>query len=97
MEVIQVKPEIYQYLSIGGGQVSAFNTIKDLLVTHTQYANSVNLTTIPIYHLEPNTRITIEDDEIGVKGDYLIKSISLPLTVNGTSSISATKCIEKTI
>ena len=96
-EVIQVKPEIYQQLSIGVGQNSAFDTIKDLLVTHTQYANSVNLSTIPIYYLEPNTRIVIEDTDIGVSGSYLIKSISLPLAANGTSSISATRCVEKTI
>jgi hypothetical protein len=97
LPVIQVKPDIFNQISTGKGQTSAFDTIKDLLITHTQYANNVNITLIPIYYLEPNSRITITDEEIGIKGDYLIKSISLPLTVNGTSHISATRCIEKTI
>lgn len=96
-EIIQVSPEIYKNLTLGGSQNAAFDKIVELLCTHTQYNEAINLSVIPIYHLEPNTRIAIYDKEIGVYGDYLIKTISLPLTYNGTSSISATKCIEKTI
>ena len=67
-----------------------------MLYQFTQYNESINLSVIPIYHLEPNTRITVYDNDTGVNGDYLIKSISLPLAPNGTSNISATKCIERT-
>jgi hypothetical protein len=94
-EVIQVSPEVYRNLTLGGGQESAFSKAQDLLVQHTQYAESVSISTIPIYHLEPNTRIRIYDNDLGVGDDYMIKTISLPLTPNGTSSISATKCIKK--
>lgn len=95
--VIQVAPDVYRNLTTGGGQNAAFDKIKELLITHTQYNESITLSTIPIYYLEPNTRITINDEETGVHGDYLIKTISLPLSPSGTSNISATKCIEKTI
>lgn len=96
-EVIQVSEDVYNKLIIGGNLNSAFDKIKDLIVTHTQYNESVSLSVIPIYHLEPNTRISIYDSKTAVSGDYLIKSISLPLTPNGTSNISAVRCIEKTI
>ena len=81
---------------LGGTKTSAFEKIKELLYAHTSYNESINLTVTPIYYLEPNTRITVCDNDVGVNGDYLIKTISLPLTTNGTSTISATKLIEKT-
>ena len=96
-EVIQVSPSIFKNLSLGGSQNAAFDKIKELLNTHTQYNESVTLSVIPIYYLEPNTRITINDPQMGIQGDYLIKSISLPLTASGTSNISCTKALSKTI
>ena len=95
-EAVQVSSEIWKKMTLGGSRTSAFERIKELLFTHTNYNESINLSVIPIYHLEPNTRITVLDNSIGINGDYLIKTISLPLTVNSTSNISATKCLEKT-
>lgn len=96
-EAIQVPNDIFRQMSVGGGENSAFDRIRELLYTHTSYNENINLSVIPIYHLEPNSRITVYDRETGVNGDYLIKTISLPLTTNGTSSISATRCLERTI
>jgi hypothetical protein len=96
-EVIQVSPDMFKEFSIGGGGTSAYEKIKDLIFTHTQYNESITLSVIPIYYLEPNRLISVFDRETGVYGEYLIKSISLPLTPNGTSNISATKALSKTI
>ena len=96
-EYIQVGSEIFKKLVIGGSQNSAYDRAKELLYTHTQYNESVTISTIPIYYLEPNTLINIEDTKTGLHGNYLIKTISLPLTSNGTSNIACTKCPEKTI
>ena len=95
-EVIMISQEVYNNLALGGTKSSAYDKLKELLYTHMTYNETVNLSIIPIYHLEPNTRITIFDNETGVNGDYMIKTISLPLTPNGTSNISATKCLDKT-
>jgi len=50
---------------------------------------------MPIYHLEPNTRITVNDDDSDIHGDYIINSLTVPLTANGTMSISASRAIER--
>lgn len=94
---IQISEEVYKQLAIGGAQNSAFEKIQELLQNHTSYNETVNLSTIPIYHLDGNMRVTIVDQELGIDGDYLIQNISLPLSANGTSSISLAKCLEKTI
>lgn len=94
-EYIQVSTDIFNNMVLGGSQNSAFEKIKELLYAYTSYNESVSLAIVPIYYLEPNTRITICDNEVSVNGDYLIKTISLPLTLNGTSSIAAAKIIEK--
>jgi hypothetical protein len=83
-------------LTLGGGYNSAFDRIKELLFTHTSYNESISLSVSPIYHLQPGVRITVSDSETAIHGDFMIKSISLPLAPNGTSSISATKISEKT-
>ena len=96
-EAIQVAQDVYKNITVGTTANSAYDKIKELIQTHTQYNESVSLTTIPIYYLEPNTLIEVNHDAMGIHGNYLIKSISLPLVPSGTSNISATKCLQKTI
>ena len=92
---LQVSEQVYDNLAIGGSQNSAYNEIKNLLYEYTSYNESIQLQAIPIYHLEPNTRIVVNDVESDIHGDYIIKSISLPLDINGTMSITATRAIDK--
>jgi hypothetical protein len=58
-------------------------SIKDklniLINEHTYYTESVTITTIPIYYLEPNTRISIVDEVTGINGEYLVSKITVPL------------------
>lgn len=91
----QVDPAVYGMLAIGGAQRSAFEEIKNLLFQNTSYNESIQITTLPLYHLEPNTRISVVDPDSDIYGDYMINTISLPFDINGTSSISAVRHIEK--
>ena len=56
---------------------------------------SITLNTLPVYYLEPNTRIFVNDANSGIQGEYLIDRLSFQLSINGTMSISATKAIER--
>jgi hypothetical protein len=50
-----------------------------LINEHTYYTESINLTTIPIYYLEPNTRVSVVDDATGINGEYYLNKITIPL------------------
>jgi hypothetical protein len=91
----QVSPNIYSMIASGGLYNSCFNEIKTLLWDNTNYNNSISLTLLPIYHLEPNTRITVQSNENDIHGDYMINTMSIPLTVSGTMNISATQAQTK--
>ena len=82
---------LYNMLIIGGLNNSCFNRIKELLWDYTDYNSSISLSVIPIYHLEPNTRITVQSIDADIHGDFMIKSISIPLTISGTMNIAATQ------
>lgn len=94
-EYVQVRSEVYSLLMNGGVLKSAYEEIKKELYQYTNYNQQVSLTTLPVYYLEPNTRITIRDPKSGIYGDYIIKTISLPLDINSTMSITCTKIIER--
>lgn len=94
-EYSQVRTEIYSLLMAGGSLKSAYEEIRKELYQYTNYNEQVSLTTLPIYYLEPNTRITIRNNESGIYGDYMINTISLPLDSNGTMSITCTKAFER--
>ena len=94
-EYAQVRSEIYTMLLNGGMLKSAYNEIKKELYQYTNYNEQISLTTLPIYYLEPNVRITVRDSQSSIYGDYIIKSISLPLDINGTMSITATRALER--
>ena len=92
---IQVTTGIFNLLALGGTSNSAYNEIKMLLHEYTSYNESITIQSIPIYNLEPNTRIGVRDLESDIYGDYMISNISIPLDINGTMSISATRALER--
>ena len=94
---IQVPDYIFNSMKVknGGKFNSCYEKIKELLYQYTQMNQTISITSIPLYHLEPNTRITINDNASGIYGDYIIQSISLPLDISSTMSINAYKAISK--
>lgn len=74
---------------------SAKDKIDELLYNYTYCVESVSLSTIPVYYLEPNARIYIHDEDSKINGDYIVSKLTIPLTYNGTMSITATKAVER--
>jgi len=90
-----VSPDLYSNLVQGGILNSAYNKVREWLYQYTSYCENITIQCIPIYHLDVNTRITVEDSKSGINGDYIINRITLPLDCNGMMSINATKAIER--
>lgn len=76
---------------------SAKNKLDELIYEHGYCTESATITSIPIYYLEPNTRIYLHDGKTGLEGDYIISKLTIPLAYNGTMSITATKAAETII
>ena len=81
--------------SISAQGKSAKDAIDEMIYNHAYCIENISITAIPVYYLEPNTRIYVHDDESSINGEYLIEKITIPLTYNGTMSISATKAVER--
>ena len=85
-------PSGYEGLfSISTKGKSAKERIDELLYAHSYSIESATINTIPIYYLEPNTRILIRDEKSNIDGEYLVSKITIPLTYNGTMNLTATK------
>ena len=91
----QVDTAIFDNLVTGGSANSAYEMVKDLLYQYTSYNETVAISTVPMYHLQPGIRVTIQDTKTGIYGDYMLNSISCSLEVSGTMNLSCTRCLEK--
>ena len=89
--------DIESMCSISTQGKSAKDALDTLLYDHSYALETVSITAIPVYYLEPNTRVHIYDDKAGISGDYVISKISLPLSYNGTMSLNATKAVDAII
>lgn len=74
---------------------SAWEEMEAYLNENTFAKENVSITAIPIYHLEPNVKISIKDSQSKVNGEYLLSKITLPLAYNGTMSLSVSKVVDK--
>ena len=92
---IQVSPPVARSTSIGGNFNSCYEHIKQTIQMYVDYNETISVTCLPIYHLEPNTRVHFDDPESGIYGDYIINTISYTLGNNGSMTLSATKVLEK--
>lgn len=75
--------------------LSAKEAIQNMVYQYAQSAESVSVTAIPIYYLEPNCRVHIKSEEYNIDNDYIINQLSIPLNYNGTMSFSATKTLKR--
>ena len=91
----QLDQSIFDLLIIGGWQNSAYNRVCEMLYQYTHMNNSITIQSLPIYYLEPNTRIAVNDPASGIYGDYMIQSISIPLDITSMMSITASKALQK--
>ena len=92
---IKLTSALENLFTISSQGISAQDELNNLLYDYSYCTESVSITTLPVYHLQPNTRIFILDKEIGINGEYIIDRLSIPLSYNGTMSISATKAVER--
>ena len=90
---IQIPNEL-ELFSISSRGQSAFDKLDALLYQHTYCTETASITILPIYNLQPNTRIHIEDSVSGISGDYIATKFSIQLSHNGTMAITATKAID---
>ena len=79
------------YFSISAQGKSAKEVTEELLYQYGYCAESINITSVPIYYLQPNVRILVKDENSKIDGEYLVSRITIPLQYNGTMQISATK------
>lgn len=84
-----------ELFNISSSGLSAAARADELINQYACIINSISLISVPIYYLEPNTRIYVKNDDLKIDGDYLVSKITIPLTYNGTMNISATKVIKQ--
>lgn len=91
----QLNPEYKDMFAVSSTGASCFDKIRELMYQNLNYNTTISVTCLPKYYLEPNTIIYIEDKESGICGNYQITQFSLPLTYNGTMSITATQVLTR--
>lgn len=91
----RVSSKVADLIAIGTSGYSAQEVMRELLYQYTNYTSSISISSIPIYYLDVNNRITVYDRSSGIYGDYVVKSINLPLDAKNTMSISASKALER--
>lgn len=85
---IQLQDNMEELFYRSAQRISAIDKINELLNTNTVATESLTISAIPIYYLEPNTRIYIKDH-----GDFVLDKISYSLGYNGTMNLNCTKVV----
>lgn len=84
-----------QFLSISYRSLSAKNKIDELLYQFAYCIENISLTAIPVYQLQPNTRIYVCDPKTKIEGEYIVTKITYAFKYDGTMNITAVKAPER--
>lgn len=85
----------YDMFSISTTGTSCFDQIREMMYQNLCYNTTISLTCLPKYYIESNNIIRVEDKDSNIYGNYQITQYSLPLTYNGTMSITATEVLTR--
>ena len=92
---LQLPPNFVSLFSISAQGKSAKTVVDELIYKHACNAENITISVLPIYHLEPNTRIFVRNDESGINGEYILTRYSLNLGTGSNMSISASKAVDR--
>lgn len=92
---IYVDTSFKDYISVSPNRKTCLDAIREMLYINLSLNENINLTTLPIYWLEPNRLIEVEDNASRIYGKYEINSISIPLTYNGTMTIQGSRVLNR--
>lgn len=92
---IQLPEAIMNLFTISARKKSAMDELDSAIYQHAYCAEGVSLTTLPIYHLQPNTRIFVYDEDSHINGEYIITRLNINLDYKSTMTIGATKAVER--
>lgn len=91
----QVHEDIYSNLAIGGYSNSAYEKIRYELFYHSNYQKTVSLTSIPVYYLEPNNRVVINDASTNTYGDFMVQNINLTFGPGANMAVTLSEVHER--
>lgn len=74
---------------------SAKTAIEEMLYANSYCTQNVTISCVPIYYLDVNNRIQVSNTESGIEGEYIINKMTIPLTYNGTMSITANRATQR--
>lgn len=91
----QLSPQVESSFVHSSTGPSAFDEIRNLLYQYLIYNTTISISCLPRYWYEPNNMIYLENRENDIQGNYVITQYSLPLTYNGTMSITMTQALTR--
>ena len=93
-QLINMPQFMQEVFTISGQGKGAVEEIESLFNKHSYYSETIGLTAIPIYYLEPNSVIEVYNQQNKINGKFAVNRITLPLVYNGMMTINATKIID---
>lgn len=85
-------PDDYEdYFIVTTRGKSAQEELDNLLYKHTFCSAQIQLKAVPIYYLEPNTKIFVYDEQSCINGEYIISKISYNLKTGSLMTLTATQ------
>lgn len=94
-KLIMLPSGLSQDLTISNQTASIQDKIDELLYQFGYCIENITLTTVPVYNVQPNTRIYVADQKVGIANEYIVSRLTVPLIYNGTMSINATLAPER--
>ena len=91
---LTINRSMQDYFTIASTGKSAKEALTTMLNESAFITESATFTSVPIYYLDVNTKIQVVDSTRGINGEYLVSKLTIPLTYNGTMSITATNVID---
>lgn len=88
---ILLPEEMEEYFNVTFKNKSCQDELDNLIYQYAYCNESIQINSIPIFHLEPNMKISVFDNKTKINGEYIVNKIVIPLGYNGQMQIMATK------